>query len=99
MYCFTYRHDGATWGINIACYDAVDAEARAKLLNLTLDGELVGTCPVDSNGDPDTAQMQYEPGWEDGGERDLAHKEGGPTLQELKLGLLSIEESSREPDV
>lgn len=35
----TYRHDGSTWSATIRAYDADDAEARCKALNLTLDGE------------------------------------------------------------
>jgi hypothetical protein len=40
-FTFSYRHDGGEWSVTLFCYDWADAEARAKLLNLRLDGELM----------------------------------------------------------
>jgi hypothetical protein len=41
LFCFSYEHLGRRWVLQIHCFDWEDAEARAKLLNLTLDGKLV----------------------------------------------------------
>ena len=32
-YLFEYRHDGATWGLEIKARDAADAQARLKALS------------------------------------------------------------------
>lgn len=39
-YTFSYFHAGAKWSLTILCMNWADAEARAKALNLTLDGVL-----------------------------------------------------------
>lgn len=40
VFCFSYEHLGRRWTLQILCFDWEDAEARANLLNLTLDGKL-----------------------------------------------------------
>lgn len=37
-YSFSYYHAGAKWALTVLCLSWADAEARAKLLNLQLDG-------------------------------------------------------------
>lgn len=46
-YVCRYYHKGSWWSINIMAEDVADAEARvAKLGNLQLQGELMGTIPA-----------------------------------------------------
>lgn len=39
----SYYHDRAWWGVTIDAYDWEDAQARAKKLNIKLDGEHMAT--------------------------------------------------------
>lgn len=47
-YTFSYYHAGAKWSLTILCMSWEDAEERAKLLNLTLDGAALvpGECEI-----------------------------------------------------
>lgn len=54
-FLFSYHHDGKPWSLTIPCYDWADAEARARLLNLTLDGEVSAEIPAGIDGYPNDA--------------------------------------------
>lgn len=46
-YLFSYRHNGAEWGLEIQAKSAADARARIdRLQYATLDGKLVATIPA-----------------------------------------------------
>lgn len=46
IYCCSYYHDCAWWGVDLTAYDWEDATVRAKKLGLRLDGELVANIPA-----------------------------------------------------
>ena len=82
LFSFGYRHEGRQWAVNLWCYDWFDAEARARLLNLTLEG-----CIAEIH-DANTGEVTY---------LDETVDDEGPSFEDLKQGLGEIERASPPP--